>query len=82
VALFGNESLVQARARIRRASTLSGDIDMKLEEKEEAALKDLLKASDALCSAVISGNAGQMQLALSVARVLGDIKKHSLFKGA
>jgi len=55
---------------------------MKLEEKEEAALKDLLKASDALCSAVISGNAGQMQLALSVARVLGDIKKHSLFKGA
>lgn len=54
---------------------------MKLEEKEEAALKDLMKAADALTSAVISGHPGQMQLALSVARVLGDIKKHSFFKG-
>lgn len=54
---------------------------MKLEEKEAVALKDLLKLSDALCSAVISGRAGQMQLALGIARILGDIKKNSLFKG-
>lgn len=53
---------------------------MKLEEKEEMALKELVKASDTLCSAVISGRQGQMQLALSVARILSEIKKNTLFK--
>lgn len=54
---------------------------MNLEEKELAALKNLIKVSDTLCTAVISGREGQMRAALEVARVLSDIKKHSMFKG-
>lgn len=49
--------------------------EMTLSDEEATAIGQLFKASDELCTAVISGSAGQMQLALAVARAISDYRR-------
>lgn len=54
---------------------------MSKHEVSDKVLEDvakLVKSVDDLCTAVISGKSGQMQLALNVARILSELKRGEL----
>jgi hypothetical protein len=52
-----------------------------VDEKQLVSIRSLLNSTDELCTAVISGKPGQMQLALRVAGVLSDLKRQGFLKG-
>jgi hypothetical protein len=54
--------------------------DTVLNSEDATLLKSALNAADDLCTAVISGQPGQMQLALAVARSLGDVRRRGILR--
>jgi hypothetical protein len=52
-----------------------------MNEAQLETLRALLDSADRLCTAVVSGAPGQMQLALAVAGQLSDLKRRGFLKG-
>jgi hypothetical protein len=58
---------------------MAKQVTITLDEDALVVLKAALRTADALCTSVISGKtAGQMTLALDVARALNDIKRQKV----